>query len=140
MTLHLHVKFQLGIPKMNFIPGWKLQIFHIIYIFPNLDENLNLRMREFYVYFLKKKDGDFKSTFQMDWWQTYRSYKFFARVWQFICKTYMHTYIHIYIYIYVYIYIYIHIYIYIYIMYIYLCIYIIYLYIYMYIHIYYQYT
>ena len=97
MTLQWHVKistrytklkFQLGLanPKWNFNPGWKFQIFHITNFFPTRDENLILRTREFLVYFLRNKDGNFTSTFQMDWWQTYWSYKMFTRMRQFISK------------------------------------------------------
>ena len=97
MTLQLHVKistrytklkFQLGLanPKWNFNTGWKFQIFHITNFFPTRDENLILRTREFLVYFLRNKDGNFTSTFQMDWWQTYWSYKMFTRMRQFISK------------------------------------------------------
>ena len=97
MTLQLHVKistrytelkFQLGLanPRWNFKPGWKFQNFHLIDFFPTQDENLILHTREFLVYFLRNKDGNFTSTFQMDWWQTYWSYKMFTRMRQFISK------------------------------------------------------
>ena len=97
MTLQLHVKistgytelkFQLSLanPRWNFKPGWKFQNFHLIDFFPTRDENLILHTREFLVYFLRNKDGNFTSTFQMDWWQTYWSYKMFTRMRQFISK------------------------------------------------------
>ena len=30
-----------------------------------------------------KKDGDFSSTFEMEWWQIYQSHKIFTRIWKF---------------------------------------------------------
>ena len=42
-----------------------------------------LHTREFLVCFLKNKDGDFTSTFQMERWQVYQSHKMFTRIQKF---------------------------------------------------------
>ena len=95
MTLQLHVKisiwhtelkFQLGLanPKWDFNPGWKFQISHIIDIFSNPGWKFDTtHARVPCLFFLKNKDGDFTSTFQMDRWQTYLSYRVFTRIQRF---------------------------------------------------------
>ena len=96
MTLQLHVKisilytdlkfqFVLTNRRWNVNQTWKFQVFHIIDIFSNPGwkfDTENARISFFFLFFcfffvafLKKQDGILTSTFQMDRWQTYQSYK-----------------------------------------------------------------
>ena len=92
MTLQLHVKisilytelkfqFVLTNRRWNVNQTWKFQVFHIIDIFSNPGwkfDTENALISSFFVFcfaFLKNKDGILTSTFQMDRWQTYQSYK-----------------------------------------------------------------
>ena len=88
-TRYTELKFKLGLanPRRNFNLGWKFQIFHIMDIFSNPGWKFDTTYAWIPCSFLKNKDCNFTGTFQMDRWQTYRSYKMFtARIGQFIKK------------------------------------------------------
>ena len=94
LALQLHVKisiqctelkFELGFanPRWIFNLGRKFQISHIIEIFSNPGWKFATTHAWIPCLFLKKV-GDFTRTFQMDRWQTYQSYKIFARIGQLV--------------------------------------------------------